>query len=336
MKKKNKEYLTLTNFFSKALFLGIGISKILIDVRESTIFSLLIGTVMGTLILLFLNKLSYYNCKGIRKLIMFILIYTLLVIGLVEFTTLISSIYLIDIKKYMLMIPTLIVIIYMNSKDISIHYKISAMLYSVSLVIFLIALFSLTPQVDYLNLLPLFNVKFKKILFGGLEFSLFSVVPNILYGGLNVKKDNNIIKKYLVSNLLILLAFIVTQGILGIELIKMFKYPEYIVLKKISLLDFINNVENIISFFWLFTIFMYLTMCSKQLYDMSYKTFNNKYIYPIFLFISMFFIANYFLDNVNWLLFVFHYLWLILLTILIIYILNNLISLKEKNNYSDE
>ena len=81
---------------------------------------------------------------------------------------------------------------------------------------------------------------------------------------------------------------------------------------------------------------MYLTMCSKQLYDMSYKTFNNKYVYPIFLFISMFFIANYFLDNVNCLLFVFHYLWLILLTILIIYILNNLISLKEKNNYSDK
>ncbi len=336
MKKKNKEYLTLTNFFSKALFLGIGISKILIDVRESTIFSLLIGTVIGTLILLLLNKLSYYKSHGIRKLIMFTIIYILLVIGLVEFTTLISSIYLIDIKKYMLMIPTLIVMIYMNSKDISIHYKISAMLYSVSLVIFLIALFSLTPQVDYLNLLPLFNVKFKKILFGGLEFGLFSVVPNILYGGLNVKKDNTIIKNYVISNLLLFLVFIVTQGILGIELVKMFKYPEYIVLKKISLLDFINNVENIISFLWLFTIFMYLSICSKQLYDMAYETFNNKYVYPIFLFVSMFFIANYFLDNVNCLLFVFHYLWLILLIILVVYILNNLVSLKEKNNYSDE
>lgn len=336
MKKKNKEYLTLTNFFSKALFLGIGISKILIDVRESTIFSLIIGTVIGTLILLLLNKLSYYKSHGIRKLIMFIIIYTLLVIGLVEFTTLISSIYLIDIKKYMLMIPTLIVMIYMNSKDISIHYKISAMLYSVSLVIFLITLVSLTPQIDYLNLLPLFNVKFKQILFGGLEFGLFSVVPNILYGGLNVKKDNTIIKNYVISNLLLFLVFIVTQGILGIELVKMFKYPEYIVLKKISLLDFINNVENIISFLWLFTIFMYLSICSKQLYDMAFETFNNKYVYPIFLFVSMFFIANYFLDNVNCLLFVFHYLWLILLIILVVYILNNLVSLKEKNNYSDE
>ena len=330
MKKKNKEYLTLTNFFSKALFLGIGISKILIDVRESTIFSLLIGTVIGTLILLLLNKLSYYNSHGIRKLIMFIIIYTLLVIGLVEFTTLISSIYLIDIKKYILMIPTLIVIVYMNSKDINIHYKISAMFYSVALVIFLIALFSLTPQIDYLNLLPLFNVKFKKILFGGLEFGLFSVVPNLLYGGLNVKKDKNIIKRYLISNLLLFLVFIVTQGILGIELVKMFKYPEYIVLKKISLLDFINNVENIISFLWLFTIFMYLSICSKELYDMSYDTFNNKYVYPIFLFISTYFISNYFLDNVNCLLFLFNNLWLILLVILVLYILVNVKSLKKK------
>ena len=81
---------------------------------------------------------------------------------------------------------------------------------------------------------------------------------------------------------------------------------------------------------------MYLSICSKQLYDMAYETFNNKYVYPIFLFVSMFFISNYFLDNVNCLLFVFHYLWLILLVILVVYILNNLVSLKEKNNYSDE
>lgn len=331
MKKSNKEYLTLTNFFSKALFLGIGISKLLIDVKESAIFSIIIGTIFGTLILLLLNKLSFYNCKGFKKVIMFIIIYCLLVIGLVEFTTLISSIYLIDIKKYILMIPTLIVILYMNSKDISIHYKISSMLYSIALVIFFIAFFSLFFQIDYLNLLPLFNVKFKTILFGGLEYGLFSVVPNILYGGLDIKLDNSIIKKYIISNILLSLVFIVTQGILGNELIKMFKYPEYIVLKKISLLDFINNVENFISFLWLFTIFMYLSICSKELYDMSYTTFNNKYIYPIFLFISMFFISNYFLDNVNCLLFMFNNLWLILLVILIIYILINICSIKKNN-----
>lgn len=328
--KKNKEYLSLTNFFSKALFLGIGISKVLIDAKESAIFSIILGTIFGTLILFILNKLSFYKCNGLRKFIMFTIIYILLVIGLTEFTTLISSIYLIDIKKYILMLPTLAVILYMNSKNIEVHYKVSSMIYGVSFTIFIIAFFSLAPQIDYLNLLPLFNVSFKKILFTSLEFALFSVVPNILLGGLDIKKDNKIIKRYLVSNLLLSLMILVTQGILSIELVRMFKYPEYIVLKKISLLDFINNVENIISFLWIFTIFMYLSICSKELYDMSYDTFNNKYIYPIFLFISTYFISNYFLDNVNCLLFMFNNLWIILLTILIIYILTNIISIKKK------
>ena len=328
--KKNKEYLSLTNFFSKALFLGIGLSKVLIDAKESAIFSMILGTIFGTLILFILNKLSFYKCNGLRRFIMFIIIYILLVIGLTEFTTLISSIYLIDIKKYILMLPTLAVILYMNSKNIEVHYKVSSMLYIVSFTIFIITFFSLAPQIDYLNLLPLFNVSFKKILFTSLEFTLFSVVPNILLGGLDIKKDNKIIKRYLMSNLLLSLMILVTQGILSVELVRMFKYPEYIVLKKISLLDFINNVENIISFLWIFTIFMYLSICSKELYDMSYNTFNNKYVYPIFLFISTYFISNYFLDNVNCLLFLFNNLWLILLVILVIYILVNVKSLKKK------
>lgn len=328
--KKNKEYLSLTNFFSKALFLGIGISKVLIDAKESAIFSIILGTIFGTLILFILNKLSYYKCNGLKKIIMFIIIYILLVIGLTEFITLISSIYLIDIKKYILMLPTLVVILYMNSKNIEVHYKVSSILYGISLTIFIIAFFSLIPQIDYLNLLPLFNVSFKKILFTSLEFALFSVVPNILLGGLDIKKDNKIIKRYLISNLLLSIVIILTQGILSIELIRMFKYPEYIVLKKISILDFINNIENIISFLWIFTIFIYISICSKELYDMSYDTFNNKYIYPIFLFISTYFISNYFLDNVNCLLFLFNNLWIILLTILVIYILTNLIFIKKK------
>ena len=77
---------------------------------------------------------------------------------------------------------------------------------------------------------------------------------------------------------------------------------------------------------------MYLSICSKELYDMSYDTFNNKYVYPIFLFISTYFISNYFLDNVNCLLFLFNNLWLILLVILIVYILTNLISIKKKKS----
>lgn len=331
MKKSDeKNYLSLTHFFSKALFLGIGVSKVLVDAKESAIISILLGTFIGSLILLFLSKLSFNKTNKFRKIVMIILLYFMLIIGLVEFTTLISSIYLIDLKKYFIMFPTLLLLIYMNTKDIGVHMKVSNILFIISLFIFIIAFLALVPKVDYLNLLPLFNTSFKNILFTSLEFSLFSVVPNILYGYLDYNNSKKLIKNYLISNLFLALVIVVTQGILSVELVKMFKYPEYIVLKKISLLDFVNNVENIISFLWIFTIFMYLSMCSKEIYDISYELFNKKYIYPIFLLISMYFISNYCLDNVIFLLFLYNNLWLILLVILVIHILVNIVSLKKK------
>lgn len=331
MKKSDeKNYLSLTHFFSKALFLGIGISKVLVDAKESAIISILLGTFIGTLILLFLSKLSFNKTNKFRKIVMIILLYIMLIVGLVEFTTLISSIYLIDLKKYFIMFPTLLLLIYMNTKDIGVHMKVSNILFIISLFIFIVTFLALVPKVDYLNLLPLFNTSFKNILFTSLEFSLFSVVPNILYGYLDYNNSKKLMKNYLISNLFLALNIVVTQGILSVELVKLFKYPEYIVLKKISLLDFVNNVENIISFLWIFTIFMYLSMCSKEIYDISYELFNKKYIYPIFLLISMYFISNYCLDNVIFLLFLYNNLWLILLVILVMYILVNIVSLKKK------
>lgn len=336
MNKSNENnYLSLTHFFSKALFLGIGVSKVLIDARESTIFSLLLGTIMGVIILWFISKLNYYNISGFKKVIMFMLIFALFIVGLDELTNLISSIYLIDSNTFFIMLPLLLVILYMNSKDITINLKIANLLLFIFAGMVLISFFGLIPEIDVLNYLPLFNISFKKILFAAFEFALFSTVPNILYGGIKHNfKSNNLSKKlivrYLLSNLFISIIIITTQGVMGINLIELFKYPEYVVLKKISLLDFINNIENILSFCLIFVIYIFLSICSKELYDMCYETFKNKWIYPVFLVVSLFFISNYIFDNVKFFIIVSKYSWLICLVVLVVYILLNINTLKKE------
>ena len=45
-------------------------------------------------------------------------------------------------------------------------------------------------------------------------------------------------------------------------------------------------------------IFMYLSICSKQLYDTCEATFNKKWIYPVFLIVSLYFISANLYDNV--------------------------------------
>lgn len=336
MNKSNESnYLSLTHFFSKALFLGIGVSKILIDARESSIFALLLGSIMGVIILWFISKLNYYNINGFKKVIMFILIFVLFIIGLDELTNLISSIYLIDSNTFFIMLPLLLVILYMNSKDITVNLKIANMLLFIFAGMVLISFFGLIPEIDVLNYLPLFNISFKKVLFAAFEFALFSTVPNILYGGIKHNfKSNNFTKKllvrYLLSNLFISIIIITTQGVMGIDLIELFKYPEYVVLKKISLLDFINNIENILSFCLIFVIYIFLSICSKELYDMCYETFKKKWIYPVFLVVSLFFISNYIFDNVEFFIIISKYSWVICLVVLVIYILLNIDSLKKE------
>jgi len=337
MKSDEKNYLSLTQFFSKALFLGIGIAKIIMDARESAIFSMLLGTIIGVFILSFINKLNYYKTNKIKKIIMFILIYILFIIGINELTNLISSIYLIDSNKFFIMLPLIIVILYLNTKNININLKIANMLLYLFNGFFLICFISLIPEINSLNYLPLLNVNFNKILFTSFEFALFSVVPNILYGGIKPNFDTKninkkIIKQYLLSNLIIILMIITTQGVLGTHLVDLFKYPEYVVLKKISFLDFVNNIENILSFCIIFAIYIFLSICSKQLYDITYNTFKNKYIYPTFLIVSLFLISTFIFDNVKFFILISEYLWIICLIILLIYIITNINTLKKQKN----
>lgn len=335
MDKKNRErnFLSLTQFFAKALFMGIGISNVIEKAKESTIFVIILGTLFGSYLLTLINKFNYKEVKGFRKWSMFILVYILLVIGLEELINLISSIYLIDTNKFFIALPLLLVILYLNTKNISVNFKISSILVIVCNSIYFLAVIGLIPNIKGLNFLPLFNVPFTKVLLVSFEFAIYSITPCILFGGLKNNIENlnkKMIKEYLGSNLVLTSIFLLTQGVLGVELVNLFNYPEYVILKKISLLDFINNVENILSFCWLFMIFMYLSICSKQLYDICESTFKKKWIYPIFLIVSIYFISGNLFDNVNFLIFIYNYLWVICKGIVILYMIINISSLKKE------
>ena len=57
---------------------------------------------------------------------------------------------------------------------------------------------------------------------------------------------------YVLSGLSLLTINIITLGVLGIDLIKIYTYPVYIVLKKIHIINFINSIENITVLMWFF------------------------------------------------------------------------------------
>lgn len=333
MKSNKSNYLSLTHFFSKVFFLGIGFSKILTLASESTIFSLIFGTVIGSVIIILINKLNFRTDNKLRNIIMFIILYIFFIIIASELINMISNVYLMNTNKYLILFPLLLTILYLNTKDIEVHFKISNILHFIDMIIFTTCFLCILPQLKILNYLPIFNTSIKNVWIASLEFALYSSIPNILFGGINYNyedREKDILKNYIKSSILLIMMFLIIQGAMGIELINLFKYPEYIVLKRINLFNTFNNLENIFSFIWIFLIYIYLSISSKEMYDISNKFFNNKKVYPIFLILSMYFISSYLYDNQMMMLYLYKYLWLIFLIILFVYILTNLVSLKKE------
>ena len=329
MNDKNN-YLTLTHFASKALFLGIGLSKTFSIAKESTFFSIILGIIIGSFFIFLINKYNNNSNSLLKNIFMFIILYILFILNLTEFVNLITSIYLMDMNKFIIIIPLLIIILYLNSKNISIHLKVSKILFYILITLFILGYITLIPNINYLNYLPLFNINIKNIFLAAFHFALYSSVPNIIY----YKKDYDVktkelIKNYLLSSFILLIIFLIVQGILGTELISIFKYPEYVAFKRINFLNFIQNIENFLSFFWLIISIVFLSITSKYMYNICIDLFNNKYIYPIFLFISLELVSNYLFDNVAFLIFIYNNLWIILCIILIVFLIINILNFKK-------
>ena len=73
-------------------------------------------------------------------------------------------------------------------------------------------------------------------------------------------KTKNTTLFFIISLVNLLLLFIYIIGVFGIDLASLFSYPEYSLMKKINYFDFIQHIENISTFEWLFSIFISTVM----------------------------------------------------------------------------
>ena len=116
---------------------------------------------------------------------------------------------------------------------------------------FVINIFSLIPYIKIINIYPIYNYDIKSILTS--SFIFFSLFTGPLFITSFYKKENlidpyNIKKKMIINTfisfaLLFIILFLILS-ILGINLINIFEYPEYVVLKKLKI-SFIERIENI-------------------------------------------------------------------------------------------
>ena len=139
---------------------------------------------------------------------------------------------------------------------------------------------------------------------------------------------------YVIANSIMLIVFFLILTVLGPNLANLYQFPEYDLLKKVSLVGFIERTETTVSLRWIFYIFimvvMGITFISKYIkHTFKIKNKKTKRIINYILTIPIVILSNYlFKNNVEANLFIYNKLsYIIIITLLILPLL---VSMKMK------
>lgn len=264
----NKKFLTSSYLLSRSLILGIVYSKLFTLLGQNSIIGCILGILLGILFVYIFSKIKLNNKTIIFELILYIIF---IEIALLIITNFVSSFFLTRTPKIIITIPTLLLCFYASSKKTEVLKNISPILTFLSLIMIIFIFFTLLKYIEVSNILPLFNFENKKMIEAIFLYAIITASPIILLNDEENISSKEYIISYLFTNIITLLIITFTVGILGQDLIKIYSFPEYMTLKKISIGSFIENVENIVSSVWYFDLFFVLTLSIKKIINIVKK-----------------------------------------------------------------
>ena len=334
-------------------FLGTGIISVIKTCAVDSPITILITSIIGILIILLFLLIFNYEpdltiFKKTKKLtgnftgsiINFGLIALIVIRGIGSFYNLNSFIvsqFFSDNSKYIIAFLFSLIIIFANIKGIETLSRVSLILLGINIILIVISHLGLLPFIDYNNFKPMLEHGLSKPLFGSLYVISHNITPLFLL--LIIPKNNiirnksfskHIILSYLISMFLIFTVLFFTLGVLGIDLTSNYQYPSYAVLKNISLLGFLDRIENFLTIQWLFGLFISLSII---VYCISNGIkYNHKSKLLIIFSTTIIVISSFlFFDNItNFNHFTHHYAFVLQLIFLSIFILMGLIILIKR------
>lgn len=230
---------------------------------------------------------------------------------------------------------------YHLSKGIDSICRVNFLLTIFNVFLFLISVLSLLNSINIDNYYPILKSTPSNIILTSIKLMSNSILPLIIILCIPRNKvsnpqkySHNIIKAYIFSSIISFIIITALYGILGPYLINIFEYPEYMVLKKVTILGFLERIENIVANQWLIGSYLYLTIILYYLSSSIQKKEKTNNITPIIISILLLIITfNIFKNNTifnNYLKNIFPY---ISLSFILFYFLITIkIFLKEKKS----
>lgn len=283
----------LTYFLTNTLFLGGGLSLIFKYANHDAYISIILGTLLGVIFLYIIHKFVINKKLSIPiKILYYIYLLSIVFIVLITLSTFISSYYLTKTPSIISCIPLIILAIYSSKNITKISYvAIPLFVISISIIIFKSAI--LITDIKLSNIYPILSSNIYDLFKATFIYAIFSTTPSILL--LNEKVEfKKSLKYYLISSILILITTFILITTLG-SLVKTLSYPEYSILRRVKLLNSIENIEGILAITWIFDIFITLSICSNKIKELSNTNSN---LLP-FILITLIMIIIYFTINTN-------------------------------------
>ena len=355
-KISKKGFSSICYFLTQVMFLKVGTTNILNSAKTGCIFSIILGCIFSMIFLFFLLKLFNYEkdlsiFKKIEKLygktigniinLLLCIIFTLFFIYLLYgVNSYVQNKYLDKTPSFIILFLFLIPTVWCVLTNIKVISKVSLSLFFISIVVILFAILNLFIKIDFDNFKPLFSEPFFNIIKNSLIFTSYFVTPsflllttpkNMIYDSKNINKD--ITKFFVLSEINYLCLFIFIIGIFGINLARIFSYPEYTLMKKVNYFDFIQHIENVTTIQFLYCFFISSVMSLNFIKE--YLKYINKYKkIPFFIIVGICLIISLNLFNNTTIGYNFvkkYYVYIYSITIFILIIISNIIIKCKKN-----
>ncbi len=277
MKKDNLtsvQFSCLIFFPILSLLSGMGMTNIIKGTGVDSYITVLIAYFLGVFLLLLffyifnykkelniIEKIKFLFGDRLGTIINYLINISIFIIGVVliyNIGNFAISQFLSETPLFIFMVLFGLLIIYNVSIGIENISRVAFIFFIIICGLTIISTAGILPNFDSNNLKPFLENGIKEPLKNGIILNFTNTIP--IFTLLIVAKDKIVDSKkvnkrlfifFTISYLFAFLAILLTMGSLGIYLSKLYQYPEYTVLKKISLFNFIDRIENFIYIKWI-------------------------------------------------------------------------------------
>ena len=321
MNKINKSEMgVLTFFMVRAFFIGITLNNLINIAKQDSYISMIIAFILGFIPLLLIFYIFNYEPnlslpkKNIKlfgnilgTIINIVIIWFTFFIILILFSNLVTFIfsqYLNKTPKLVIAIVFICTIIYVLLHNIKTICRLSMILFFFTIILYLLSLIGLFSEISIDNFKPFLESSYINLFKGSYSFITYNILP--LYLLLIIPKNDvdnkyffrNITIGYIIGFISLLVVLITTIGIFGINLSRLYEYPELNALKYVSLIGVSARIDGILIIQWIFDLIIFMIMgmyfileCTKTIFKV------NKHIYCYLLGFIIVLLNEYMISN---------------------------------------